>query len=102
VTARAIYANPADAFWSGSISDFAENGFSRYARHPDRSAATRTAGVLVAGHVDDRHIVPGLFERMPQLNARTVAQVDVEEDANRQRYPDQGPDADLILELNDW
>jgi hypothetical protein len=26
---RAIYANPADAFWSGSISDCAENGFSR-------------------------------------------------------------------------
>jgi hypothetical protein len=29
VTARAIYANPADALWSGSISDFAENGFVR-------------------------------------------------------------------------
>jgi hypothetical protein len=28
-TARAIYANPADALWRGSISDFAENGFSR-------------------------------------------------------------------------
>ena len=28
-TARAIYANPADALWSGSISDFAENGFVR-------------------------------------------------------------------------
>jgi hypothetical protein len=29
VTVRAIYANPADAFWSGSISDCTENGFSR-------------------------------------------------------------------------
>jgi hypothetical protein len=27
VTARAIYATPADALSSGSISDFAENGF---------------------------------------------------------------------------
>ena len=29
VTAPAIYANPAHALWSGSISDFAENGFVR-------------------------------------------------------------------------
>ena len=29
VLARAIYANPADALSSGSISDFAENGFVR-------------------------------------------------------------------------
>jgi hypothetical protein len=29
VTARAIYANPAEALWSGSISDFVENGFVR-------------------------------------------------------------------------
>jgi hypothetical protein len=29
VTARAIYASPAAALWSGSISDLAENGFVR-------------------------------------------------------------------------
>jgi hypothetical protein len=35
VTERAYYASPADALSSGSMSDFAENGFLRYARHPD-------------------------------------------------------------------
>jgi hypothetical protein len=35
VTARAIYPNPADALWRSSISDLAENGFVRSARHPD-------------------------------------------------------------------
>jgi hypothetical protein len=40
-----VYGSPVDALSSGSISDSAENGFVRYARHPDSSAAMRTAGL---------------------------------------------------------
>jgi len=40
-----VFVSPADALWSRSLSDFVENGLVRYARHPDRSAASRTAGL---------------------------------------------------------
>jgi hypothetical protein len=39
------YVSPADALSTGSISDLAENGFVRYARHPASSAALRTVGL---------------------------------------------------------
>jgi hypothetical protein len=47
------YANPADVFCSGAISDLAENGLVRYARHPDNGRLNETR-LVVPGHVDDR------------------------------------------------
>jgi hypothetical protein len=39
--------------------------------------------VVVSSHVDDRHGNVRRFQTMPQLDARTIAKIDVEKDANR-------------------
>jgi hypothetical protein len=38
---------------------------------------------VVPSHVDDRHRIASRFETVPQLDARSIAQVDVEKDAKR-------------------
>jgi hypothetical protein len=39
--------------------------------------------VVLRGHVDDRHRNPRSFETMSQLDARSILQIEVENDANR-------------------
>jgi hypothetical protein len=72
------YERPADAFLSGSMSDCAEKGFVRNATHPEASAAFANGRVLISGNVDDRHRNVCCFEPVSQLDARNIAQVDVE------------------------
>ena len=38
-------------------------------------------GVVFSSHVDDRYRNVGRFETVPQLDARPIAQTDVEQDA---------------------
>jgi hypothetical protein len=68
VTARAIYAKPADAFWSGSISDFARE---RLCEIGDASGLKRSlpnGRGAVASHADDRHGNSSSLETMPYLD----------------------------------
>jgi hypothetical protein len=65
------------------MSDCAEKGFVRNAMHPESSAALRTTGSSFSAHVDHRHGNPCGFETLPQLDTRSVVQVDVENDTSR-------------------
>jgi len=51
--------------------------------HPEASAASRTVGVVVARYIDDGHRNAISFETLPQLDPRSILQVDVEDDASR-------------------